>query len=195
MPATPVSGDRFDHVGDDPPTDPEDDQAEQPDVLPNGFHDQSPRRLRNIVSPLWFVSQVRILSLSEQIQQYFLFAFEAQPASSHRTYQVINKKEHAMADFMATCASNDPKLNDHEAVELIISHFYFDPNFNVGINFDDKTGEPYLFIYGYRWPEAWKVPAGIAPDDFDPYTEDLYEEGADGFIQFLRELAPHLAEP
>jgi hypothetical protein len=100
-----------------------------------------------------------------------------------------------MADFMATCASNDPKLKDHEAVEQIISRFYFDPNFNVGLNFDDKTGEPYLFIYGYRWPEAWKVPAGIAPDDFDPYTEDVYEEGNDGFIAFLRVIAPHLAEP
>ena len=100
-----------------------------------------------------------------------------------------------MADFMATCASNHPKLKDHAAIEQIISRYFFDPDFNVGVCFDENTGKPYLFLYAYQWPEAWKMPAGISPEDFDPYTQDQYEDGAQEFIGFLLEIAPYLLEP
>jgi hypothetical protein len=39
------------------------------------------------------------------------------------------------------------------------------------------------------------VPIGISRDDFDPYSSDTYEEGADGFIALLQELALYLEEP
>jgi hypothetical protein len=99
-----------------------------------------------------------------------------------------------MSDFMAVTACYDPKIKDHQALEQIISRYFLDPDFNLGVGFSEESGEPYLFIYGYCWPEAWKMPAGIAPEDFDPYTSDLYEEGADGFVELLKDLAPYLIE-
>lgn len=106
-----------------------------------------------------------------------------------------NRKEQPLADFIPTTASNDPKINDHEAVERIIAAYYFDPDFNVGVGFDPETGLPYLFMYGYVWPEAWKLAQGVSRQKFDPYGNDLYEEGDDGFEQFLKDIAPYLAEP
>lgn len=99
-----------------------------------------------------------------------------------------------MADFIPITASNDPKLNDHEAVERIIADYFVDPEFNVGVCFDRDTGVPYLFMYGYVWPEAWKLGEGVPRDEFDPYGNDLYEDGADGFEQLLTDIAPYLAE-
>lgn len=99
-----------------------------------------------------------------------------------------------MADFIATTASNDPKLTDHEAVERIIDGYYVDPDFSIGVDFDRDTGTPYLVMYGYVWPEAWKL-EGVSREEFDPYDNDLYERGEDDFEQFLKEIAPHLAEP
>jgi hypothetical protein len=100
-----------------------------------------------------------------------------------------------MADFMAVTASNSARIKDHAAVEKIISRYYVDPDLNLGVGFDHETGEPYLFIYGYQWPEAWKLAEGMTHENFDPYTEENYEIGADGFIELLKELAPHLIEP
>jgi hypothetical protein len=100
-----------------------------------------------------------------------------------------------MTDFLAVTACNQPKLKDHMAVERIIAGYFFDPDFNVGTLFDEEDGRPMLFVYGYVWPEAWKLPADLAREDFDPYSSDSYEEGADGFIELLREFAPHLDQP
>jgi hypothetical protein len=100
-----------------------------------------------------------------------------------------------MSEFLPITASNDPALNDHDAVEAIIARYWLDQEFNVGVGFDRQTGRPYLYCFGYVWPEAWKVPEGVSPADFCPFEEEVYEEGADGFIQLLRELAPYLAEP
>ena len=100
-----------------------------------------------------------------------------------------------MADFFPTTACNDPKINNHEAVEKILASYYTDPDFQVGVGFDEESGEPYLFAYGYVWPEAWKLPDGTKREVFDPCEEDRYEEGDDGFIQLLLEIAPYLAEP
>jgi hypothetical protein len=100
-----------------------------------------------------------------------------------------------MAEFIAVTASNGPKVKDHEAVERVIAGFFFDPELKIGVAFDPDDGSPSLFIYGYRWPEAWEVPIGIPRDEFDPYSDDTYEEGADGFIALLQELALYLEEP
>jgi hypothetical protein len=65
-------------------------------------------------------------------------------------------------------------------------------NAPVGMNFA-------IAGYGYSSGSVAFDPAvpltDLAPEDFDPYNEDLYQEGADGFVQFLREIAPHLADP
>ena len=100
-----------------------------------------------------------------------------------------------MADFIPVSASNNPRINDHAAVEAVLARYWLDPEFSVGVGFNEDTGEPYLFAYGYVWPEAWKVPEGVSPADFDPFDGDTYEEGEDGFLTLLRELTPYLAEP
>ncbi len=100
-----------------------------------------------------------------------------------------------MSDFIATVSCNDPKINDHDAVEQIVARYFFDPELNIGVSFDHETGEPYLFVFGYVWPESWKIPEGTEPGEFDPFIEDRYEHGAEEFIQFLKDVAPYLAEP
>ena len=100
-----------------------------------------------------------------------------------------------MADFQATVASNGPQVKDVDSVEEIIARYVIDPDFHVGVNYDHDTGEPYLFMYGFAWPEAWRIPGGMTADEFDPYTEENYPVGADGFSQLLKELARHLKEP
>jgi hypothetical protein len=100
-----------------------------------------------------------------------------------------------MAEFLATTASNSPKVRDAAAVERVLAGYFVDPDFHIGVNYDHDTGEPYLFLYGFVWPEAWPLPEGMSPQEFDPYTEDTFPEGAQGFTQLLKALAPHLTEP
>lgn len=100
-----------------------------------------------------------------------------------------------MADFSPVTASNGPALKNVPAVEAILARYYLDPEFHIGVAYDHADGAPYLFVYGHVWPETWKLPEGVECDDFDPYTSDLYEEGADGFVQLLKEIAPFLKEP
>ena len=100
-----------------------------------------------------------------------------------------------MAEFIAVTACNHPKLADHQAVEQLLARYYFGPEFHVGVGFDHDDGEPYLFIYGYGWPEAWHVPDGVNSDEFNPYEGDLYEEGGAGFNQLLVAVAKHLVQP
>lgn len=100
-----------------------------------------------------------------------------------------------MADFMPVTASNGPRIKQHEAVDRIIAGYYFDADFNVGTAFDEEDGKPHLFIYGHAWPAAWKLPQGQSAEDFDPYAGDTREGGADGFADFLKEIAPYLVEP
>lgn len=107
----------------------------------------------------------------------------------------LNQKGLSMSDFMPVTASNHPVLKDHEAVEAIIARYWLDQEFSVGVGFDRQTGQPYLFCFGYVWPEAWKVPDGVSPADFYPFEDEVYEDGADGFNQLLQELAPYLVEP
>lgn len=100
-----------------------------------------------------------------------------------------------MSEFLSTTACNHPRLKDHDVVNKILDSYFFDPDFNVGVGFDHDTGMPFLFCYGYVWPEAWKRAGGVKPEDFDPYVEEIYEQGADGFVQLLKEIAPYLSEP
>jgi len=100
-----------------------------------------------------------------------------------------------MSNFMAVMACNGPRLKDHKAVAQIISRYFLSSDFCLGVDFEHHSGASYLNIYGDMWPEAWKMPLGVVPEDFDPYTDERYPEGADGFIELLKELAPHLAEP
>jgi hypothetical protein len=100
-----------------------------------------------------------------------------------------------LADFMAVTACSNPRIKDHEAVEALIQKYYFDPDFQVGVGFDEEDGSPYLFAYGYVWPEAWPLPEYSSRPTFDPYAGDTYEEGDDGFLQFMKDVARHLLEP
>lgn len=100
-----------------------------------------------------------------------------------------------MADFIAVTASSGPRLKDAAAVQPIIDGYSVDPDLHLGVEADPATGEAHLFLYGYVWPEAWPVPAGVVPEDFNPYDDEHYEAGAEGFTQLLRALVPHLKEP
>jgi hypothetical protein len=102
-----------------------------------------------------------------------------------------------MAEFVPVTASSGPRIKDlcSEAVEETIARFFFDPDLKIGTAFDPHTGAPFLFLYGYAWPEAWEVPIGMPRDEFDPYTTEEYEEGDDGFIELLKALAIYLEEP
>lgn len=100
-----------------------------------------------------------------------------------------------MAEFIATTACNHPRLKEHDAVEKILAGYFVDPDLFLGVGFDNESGEPYLFMYGYAWPEAWKYPSDAKREDFYPYVEDIYEQGAEGFVQLLKDIAPHLVEP
>ena len=53
------------------------------------------------------------------------------------------------------------------------------------------TGQPCLSIYGGDWPGAWKIPDGVDKDNFElDYDADADE----GFDEFLKAIAPCLAE-
>jgi hypothetical protein len=71
-----------------------------------------------------------------------------------------------------------------------------DRELNFGVRVNRDTGQPYLVLCGYEWPEAWQLPDGIAAADFDPYQDEaVYSQGANGFKDLLRQLAPFLEEP
>lgn len=97
-----------------------------------------------------------------------------------------------MADFLATTACNNPKVRSAEAVEAVLACYLVNPDLSVGVNYDHDTGEPYLFLYGHGWPEAWQLPEGVLPLNFDPYGEGVFEQGAEGFTALLKDIAPHL---
>jgi hypothetical protein len=100
-----------------------------------------------------------------------------------------------MADFLPTTACNSARIKDHQTVDRIIAGYYFNDHLNVGTSFDAENGMPHLFIYGYCWPDAWKLPEGQSPEDFDPYSSDAWDDSDDGFTKFLQEIAPYLLEP
>jgi hypothetical protein len=101
-----------------------------------------------------------------------------------------------MSEFTVVVCSNRPKLNDGAAAQKIIARFSVDRELNFGVRVQRDTGQPYLTLCGYEWPEAWPLPPGTDAADFDPYQdESVYAAGADGFKELLRQLAPFLAEP
>ena len=100
-----------------------------------------------------------------------------------------------MADFVAVCASNRPRPNDPEAVRKILAAYHVDSDLRLGVEPHAQSHAPQLFLYGYAWPEAWKLPTGVAAEDFNPFDDEYDELGAEGFAQLLRELALHLEEP
>lgn len=96
-----------------------------------------------------------------------------------------------MADFFATDC-NRPRLQDARAVQAIIERHYFDWELEVGIEFDPTDDQQHLTIFGFGWPGAWEMPMDPVPNNWEP---DFDGDGIDGFEGFLREVAPHLAEP
>lgn len=59
-----------------------------------------------------------------------------------------------MADFISCTSCNGPKVNDIEAVETVLASYFVDPELHLGVGFDEETGLPHLFLYGFTWPEA-----------------------------------------
>ena len=97
-----------------------------------------------------------------------------------------------MATFVATTASNDPVLGDVDAARRILDRYFFDGDFQAEIQEDGDNGGSYLSICGYDWPGAWKIPDGVAKDGYEP---DYELDPDEGFDEFLKEIAPFLAEP
>jgi hypothetical protein len=97
-----------------------------------------------------------------------------------------------MATFLATTASNGPRLSDPEAAGHVLARYRWDGDTKAAIERDGADGPPCLALHGDDWPGAWKLPDGMTPERFEPdYDVDSY----DGFEQFLRDIARCLAEP
>jgi hypothetical protein len=97
-----------------------------------------------------------------------------------------------MATFFATTVSNSPRLKDPVGARQVVARFFFDGALEVVVRDDAEDGETYLDVYGHDWPAAWKMPEGADRDEFDP---DYDLDSGEGFEQFLKEIAPYLAEP
>ena len=97
-----------------------------------------------------------------------------------------------MANFIATTASNGAGLKDPDAVTKILERYCFDGDLTVEIETSQSSGQPYLSIYGFEWPEAFKVPDGEIQDEFGP---DFNVDSGEVFEDFLKEVAPFLNEP
>ncbi len=97
-----------------------------------------------------------------------------------------------MATFNATTASNGAFLKDAAAARRVLDRYYFDGDVEAEIQVDAEQNRPYLSIWGYDWPGAWRIPDGIDKGAFDP---DYDDDPSNGFDEFLKEIAPLLAEP
>ena len=97
-----------------------------------------------------------------------------------------------MATFVATTSSNGAGVTDPDAVQKILERYHFDGDLEARIETSRSDGNPYLSIWGYDWPGAFKVPDGVPPDDFEP---DYDVDSLEVFEDFLKEVAPFLAEP
>jgi hypothetical protein len=96
-----------------------------------------------------------------------------------------------MATFVATTASNGPRVTDPEAVNKVLERYFWDGELTVTCVKEEQTGHSHLEMYGFDWPSAWHIPEGIDPEEFEPD----YADSSDGFDDFLKEIAPLLAEP
>jgi hypothetical protein len=97
-----------------------------------------------------------------------------------------------MATFVATTASNGPRLLDPEAARRVVERYHWDGDVTESIEHHQADAQSYLALYGYDWLGAWKIPDGVTPEEFEPdYDVDPY----DGFEAFLRDIATCLAEP
>jgi hypothetical protein len=92
-----------------------------------------------------------------------------------------------MATFIATTSSNEARLTDADAVKEVLDRYFFDGEVQAAIRYGPDSFCA-LVVYGYDWPAAWKLPPGAEEPDWD-------EDPDDGFDQFLKEIAPFLAEP
>ena len=97
-----------------------------------------------------------------------------------------------MATFMATTASNSPRLKDPESARKVLERYFWDGDIEVTITTDSSDGQPRLMLYGYDWPGAYKIPDNVSRDEFEP---DYNVEPYDGFQEFLRDIASHLVDP
>lgn len=97
-----------------------------------------------------------------------------------------------MATFVATTACNGPRVNDPEAAKKVLDRYLWESDVAAAIKNAGPDGHSYLELYGYDWPDAWKIPDGVDRSKFEP---DYDADPNDGFEEFLKELAPFLAEP
>ena len=72
----------------------------------------------------------------------------------------------------------------------ILDRYFWDSDVTASI--ETRDGQAQLEIYGYDWPGAWSIPDGANRDDFEP---DYDIDPGDGLEDFLKEVAPYLAEP
>ena len=97
-----------------------------------------------------------------------------------------------MANFIATTASNGPRLKDSVAAKGVIASFCFDGDLIVEVETDSRIHKDYLVIYGTNWPGAWPMPRGTNVEDLEPNYD---EDSGEGWERFLNAIAPYLDEP
>src|SRR5262245_34369544 len=84
---------------------------------------------------------------------------------------------------------NRARLRDQGSAREILGGYLWPGEVQATILTDPATGHAYLTISGFDWPEACRIPDDVSREEFEP------SDDADDFEQFLRELAPCLAEP
>jgi len=97
-----------------------------------------------------------------------------------------------MATFVAVTASNGPRILNVDSVLEVLNQYFWSGDVEAVVRIDPIRNEAYLIISGDEWPGAWKIPEGVNADDFEP---DYDIDPDDGFQEFLKEVAPFLAEP
>jgi hypothetical protein len=103
-----------------------------------------------------------------------------------------HRKEEEMPTFIAVTACNGPRLSDPEGAQKVIERYCWDGDVVPVIRKDEAGRQSHLALHGYDWPGAWRIPDGVRKAEFEP---DYDLDSADGFEEFLKELAPFLAEP
>src|SRR2546427_939530 len=90
-------------------------------------------------------------------------------ASRKRPYSpTLTKVRTELATFMATTASNGPRLKDPAAAKQVLDRFYWECDVEAVIREEPEDGQAHLYVYGYDWPAAWKMPEGVSRSDFQP---------------------------
>jgi hypothetical protein len=97
-----------------------------------------------------------------------------------------------MATFVATTASNGARVKDADAAQRVLDRYVWDGGVEAVIRNDERDGTSRLCVYGTDWPAVWKLPTA---DYWNGFELDYDVDTGEIFEEFLRDIAPFLAEP